>query len=197
MSLNNLPNLPIAIPSPINTINRRQRSNTSPTQSLSALSAEPANDASLPHPSAPTPDHYYELPQLTREGEQRQEQQSLIGNNGNPTHPLSSSSLSPHTRSLKREANSPVYLDHHTISLASSNNHSFFFGPENNTYLTRRVVQCNSDRIRSSDSDVTSISSQDETFNFQQKSSTAFKFTIIKYHYDSGIICLRVGKCGC
>ncbi|KAA1104138.1 hypothetical protein PGT21_011832 [Puccinia graminis f. sp. tritici] len=173
MSLNNIPNLPIAITSPINTINRRQRSNTSPTQSLSALRAEPANDALLPHPSAPTPDHYYELPQLTREGgrqdEQRHEQQILSGNNGNPTNPLSSS-LSHHTRSLKREANSPVYLDHNTISLASSNNHSYFFGPDNNTYLTRRVVQCNSDRIRSSDSDVTSISSQDETFNFQRKS---------------------------
>ncbi|CAH7688114.1 hypothetical protein BY996DRAFT_8410439 [Phakopsora pachyrhizi] len=51
--------------------------------------------------------------------------------------------------SLKREATSPVYLDVNTAALASM--------------PSRRVAQCAPTRIRTSDSDVTSVSSQDET----------------------------------
>ncbi|KAI9615825.1 hypothetical protein H4Q26_011075 [Puccinia striiformis f. sp. tritici PST-130] len=158
MPFNNIPSLSSDITSPINSINRRQRSNTSPAQSLSALNGVHIHDAPFPHPPAPIIDHYYER---------------------NPVTSLSASS-SLHPRSLKREANSPVYLDRNTISLASSNNNSYFLSNESNSYLTRRVVQCNSDRIRSSDSDVTSISSQDENLNFKQQSSNDPKIVNIK-----------------
>ncbi|POW14779.1 hypothetical protein PSHT_00146 [Puccinia striiformis] len=174
MPFNNIPSLSSDITSPINSINRRQRSNTSPAQSLSALNGVHIHDAPFPHPPAPIIDHYYERPQLMQEGgwpdKHKPEAQPLDSTEGNPVTSLSASS-SLHPRSLKREANSPVYLDRNTISLASSNNNSYFLSNESNSYLTRRVVQCNSDRIRSSDSDVTSISSQDENLNFKQQSS--------------------------
>jgi len=174
MSLNNIPDLSLADAAPINTIHGRQRSNTSPTQPLSTNKTAPLNDASLPRPPAHAIDHYYEPPQLMRQGGRHEEQKPDLqvltgGTHANPANPISSSP-SPYSRSLKREANSPVYLDPNTISLASSNNNSYFSSRDNPNCLTRRVVQCNSDRIRSSDSDVTSISSQDENINFKQKS---------------------------
>ncbi|PLW08035.1 hypothetical protein PCASD_22596 [Puccinia coronata f. sp. avenae] len=172
MALNNIPDLSLATTCPINTINGRQRSNTSPTQPLSSFKTGIINDATLPCPPAPTIDQFYEYPPLMRQGDRhadpRNEFQTLTGTDGHPTNPLSSS-ISHYTRSLKREATSPVYLDQSTISLASSNNNSYFLSHGETSRLTRRVVQCNSDRVRSSDSDVTSISSQDENHNFNQK----------------------------
>ncbi|KAH9821023.1 hypothetical protein DFH28DRAFT_923466 [Melampsora americana] len=79
--------------------------------------------------------------------------------NPNPNKTLTSSTLGTINQirkklsrpSLKREATSPVYLDDHTISIPSIVNNS-----------TRRVAACMTSRLRGGDSDVASISSQDE-----------------------------------
>lgn len=171
MSLDNFPNLSLAVASPINSINRRQRSNTSPSQSICSQKLVSINpQSSLAHLSAPinhsqTPAQDFK--QEEDEPEHEQNQSSSIGHEN--ANLCSSAPRSNFKSSLKREAHSPVYLDPDTILLASSNDNFRFTSSDNSNYLTRRVVQCNSNRIRSSDSDVTSISSQDENVNFSRR----------------------------
>ncbi|EGG01717.1 uncharacterized protein MELLADRAFT_91966 [Melampsora larici-populina 98AG31] len=79
--------------------------------------------------------------------------------------------------SLKREATSPVYLDDHTISIPSIVNNS-----------TRRVAPCMSSRLRGGDSDVASISSQDEFEpNQNHQNQKEFKEKAVKEKKRKGI----------